>query len=192
MEGINDSNWEDYSNLCHDCFAAKFAIRKKQHIGYENSEFDVTKKTDKKRRGGQGVTVQEIKSSGVKRWIIDWNCLHTDVKNKDYKDPNFFKDKLKNEYNYVPYVPPKEKKRSMRKVDCCPEEKTKKIIEEAEQDFQYIETKDDDHMNFGMDTQRKATLDGNSMQSLLQRKQQTTNMSMGGILASFKLVMKEK
>ena len=48
MEGTDDSSWEDYNNLCHDCFTAKFTICKKQHIGYQNSEFDVTKKTDKK------------------------------------------------------------------------------------------------------------------------------------------------
>eukprot|EP00957_Ditylum_brightwellii_P102605 7819968-Ditylum_brightwellii.AAC.1 len=110
MEGIDDSNWEDYNHLCHKCFSAKFAICKKQRIGYQDSDFDFTKETSEKRRGGQVVTVQEIKPSGVGRWVIDQNQLYTDIRTKDYKDFKFVSDNLRIEYNYVPYVPPNETK----------------------------------------------------------------------------------
>eukprot|EP00957_Ditylum_brightwellii_P125059 9532594-Ditylum_brightwellii.AAC.1 len=131
MEGIDDSNWKDYNDLCHDCFAAKFAIRKKRRIGYQNSAFDVLKETDKKRRGGQNVSVQEIKSSDIGRWVIDQNQLYTGFKKKDYKDPNFFKDKLRTEYNYVPSVSPKEtnKQKEAREKLTVAQKKNKKIIE---------------------------------------------------------------
>eukprot|EP00957_Ditylum_brightwellii_P150435 11454999-Ditylum_brightwellii.AAC.1 len=112
MEGIDDNNWEDYN---------------KKQI---------------KRRVGQNVTVQEIKPCDVGRWVIDQNQLYTDVKNKGYKDPDFFKDKLRNEYNCVPYVPPKEtnqQKKARQKFTAPQKEKPKESLKRQNRIFNPLE-----------------------------------------------------